>query len=286
MQKDYDVAIVRIVGNELPPRHRPGSNIEQLLFILKNESLHPKVNKIWLLNRIVDTEQERALIAILEKHHCAYVRLPFDLDQYKVFLQQNGYTKPRIWFKKWQGQVIAKAGFIIDINRARNKTMDIGAEYANWIMPLDGGCCLNTESLSVMLDTIIAHPERDAYALPTYRLVDNCNYTNFDPRCYPMHESMLLLKHTLRMPFDESIPYGKGEKLKTIIKLFPRSAMKRTVYAYLVNDSDYHAGYVVRLSSGMDNAEGKYRKRVKLRVEGLSRLVEKVDELARQAQAL
>jgi hypothetical protein len=279
MLKNYSVAIVRIVGNELPPRHKSGSNLEQLQFILEHEPSHPKVKKIWLLNRIIDATQEKAMIAILQKHRCDYVSLPFDIAQYRDFVLSKGHTLPYSWYRRRSRELLAKAAFIIEINRARNKAMEIGTKYADWVMPLDGGCCLDTMSMALMLETI-TRAEREAYALPMYRLIDNAHYADFNPKHYPMHESMLLFKHTLQEPFDKNIPYGKGEKLKAMFRLFPRSAMKRTAYASFVNDPRYHAGYVIRLSSGNDEAEGKYRKRVKLRFEGLSRLVQSANLLA------
>ena len=273
--KSHDVALVRIVGNELPPRHALDSNLEQLRFILENEPTHPRMKKIWLLNRLVDHAQEKAMIDILEAHGCSYVVLPFDMAEYKDYLQRGAY-KQTSWYRRSRKELLAKAGFIIEINRARNKAMEAGLTHADWVLPLDGGCCLDAKGMASLFERM-ASPKRDAYALPTYRLVSNQNYADFSPAEHPMHESMLLLRGSLATVFDESIPYGKGEKLETIFRLFPRSAMRRTAYAYLIDDPDYHAGYVVRLSSGNDEAEGKYRRRVKLRFEGLAGLVDKLD---------
>ncbi len=277
-EKEFDVAIVRIIGNELPPRHVVGSNAEQLHFILANEAIHPRVKKIWLLNRLVDKEDEARLVKILQDHQCEYTIIPFDIARYKKFLTRFDGRKTFFWFRRRGREVIAKAGFIIDINGARNKAIEIGAKYADWVVPLDGGCCLTTESMALMLEKVV-NPQRNVYALPTYRLVNNTNYIGFAPQNYPMHESMLLLKSTFQKLFDENISYGMQDKLKTIFQLFPRQAIRKTSFAHLVDDPQYHAGYVVRLSSGNQIAEGKYRKRVSLRMEGLKRLVEKIDSL-------
>ncbi|TIV70940.1 MAG: hypothetical protein E5V89_12390, partial [Mesorhizobium sp.] len=46
--------LVRIIGNDLEPRHRKGQSYDNALFILDNESDFPDCEKVWLVNRITD----------------------------------------------------------------------------------------------------------------------------------------------------------------------------------------------------------------------------------------
>ena len=73
----HNFVIYRILGNDLPPRHRKGQTKENLQFILKHEPSLPRCEKRWVVNRIVAREQEEAIITILQDNHQNYIHIPF-----------------------------------------------------------------------------------------------------------------------------------------------------------------------------------------------------------------
>lgn len=278
MSYNFIVTIARIVGNELPPRHMPGSHIEQLRFILRNEPNHAQVKKIWVLNRIIDNNLALTLTEELQKNNCSFYVIPFDISSYKQYVSNLPHRN--IYFFRNKSDIITmrKAGFIIAINRARNHAIELAKGHAHWTIALDGGCCFNNKSFAAMLEKANA-PKQAFYAIPTFRMTDNNQWESFDSIQHPMHESMLMLPGDMINPFDENRIYGNSDKLATIRKLFPRSALKQTSHATIVSDPQYYAGYVLRLPSGNAMAEGKYKNRIKLRNEGLIQLVEKVEAM-------
>src|SRR6266511_1514394 len=57
-----EIHLYRILGNDLPPRHKSGQVIQNVGFILANEPTFPNTKKWWVLNRIIDPNYESALI--------------------------------------------------------------------------------------------------------------------------------------------------------------------------------------------------------------------------------
>lgn len=76
------IVLYRILGNDLPPRHKQGQTLSNLRFILEHEPSFPKTKKYWILNRMVDPANEAAIIKLLKKHNQEYVRVPFEADEY------------------------------------------------------------------------------------------------------------------------------------------------------------------------------------------------------------
>ena len=64
--------LYRIIGNDIEPRHRRGQSRRNIEFILDNEPDLPKCEKRWVVNRIVDQSEERAICDLLEAHGQPY----------------------------------------------------------------------------------------------------------------------------------------------------------------------------------------------------------------------
>jgi hypothetical protein len=76
------ILLYRIIGNDLPPRHKEGQTLSNLAFILQHEQSFPNTRKIFLLNRIVDPVNEAAIIRLLDEYKMEYIRAPFHEDDY------------------------------------------------------------------------------------------------------------------------------------------------------------------------------------------------------------
>jgi hypothetical protein len=68
--------LYRVLGNDLPPRHEIGQTLSNLRFMLDNEPELEACEKRWVVNRIVDPEQEAAIIALLEERGQHYLHSP------------------------------------------------------------------------------------------------------------------------------------------------------------------------------------------------------------------
>lgn len=89
--------LYRIIGNDLPPRHRAGQTLTNLRFILEHEPELPHCEKRWVVNRIVDPEVEKQIIELLERHGARYLHIPFREEEYrKVGWRFNEFDPPRV----------------------------------------------------------------------------------------------------------------------------------------------------------------------------------------------
>lgn len=77
------IILYRIIGNDLPPRHKEGQTLSNLQFILDHEPSFPNTQKIFLLNRIIDPVNEATIIRLLDSYHMQYIRVPFDQQEYE-----------------------------------------------------------------------------------------------------------------------------------------------------------------------------------------------------------
>lgn len=75
--------LYRIIGNDLPPRHRIGQAYSNLEFILENERPLSDCEKKWVINRIVDKDQESAIIGLLQKYNRPFIHIPYEQAKYR-----------------------------------------------------------------------------------------------------------------------------------------------------------------------------------------------------------
>src|SRR5699024_5319235 len=70
--------LYRIIGNDLHPRHKRGQSLDNLRFILDHEPSLVDCEKRFVLNRIVDEDQENEIISLLRSRGCPYIRISFN----------------------------------------------------------------------------------------------------------------------------------------------------------------------------------------------------------------
>src|SRR5690606_36616659 len=74
--------LYRIIGNDLHPRHKRGQALENLEFILAHEPPFERCEKRFVLNRLLDPEQEQVIIDRIEHAGLGHLRIPFDPREY------------------------------------------------------------------------------------------------------------------------------------------------------------------------------------------------------------
>ncbi|WFP65107.1 hypothetical protein [Mesorhizobium sp. WSM4904] len=72
--------LVRIIGNDLEPRHRKGQSHDNVRFVLDNEPELPDCEKFWIVNRIVDPDEEARIVDLLQSRGQSFHTIPFELD--------------------------------------------------------------------------------------------------------------------------------------------------------------------------------------------------------------
>src|SRR5690606_20866990 len=146
--------LVRIIGNDLVPRHSKGQSRDNVAFTLEHEQAFEDCTKLWVLNRIFDAEEEAAIIRLLESRDQAYHRIPFDLAAYaRQPRDVEGLSDAALRLLDSDDEVSArerlrlatvirrsKSNYAINNNGARNVALTLGRTKAKWVLPWDGNC--------------------------------------------------------------------------------------------------------------------------------------------------
>lgn len=266
--------LVRIMGNDLYPRHGEGQMLANLRFILENEPQFPNCEKIFILNRMFDLDRQDKALALIERHGAEPLLLPFDPVAYartgwdtEVFGGENFFESEefRSQSRTIQDQMrlwacASKIRYAVNINGARNAAIMAGRGRAEWTAVLDGNCVFTAASFEKFRDDCMADPFAPYVVLPMHRLEHNSAYGSTEPDPKSPEEPQIAFHDSARQMFDERFPYGlrnKTELLRTLgvpgpwhfwthHKWLPEGAVaKQDRHFYKIS-----SGAVFRLSSG------------------------------------
>ncbi len=226
-------ALYRILGNDLPPRHKIGQTLENLRFLLENEKPLPNVSKRWVVNRIVNPEQDAAICALLEDHNQPYIHIPFDLDEYaqidwdiESFPQPGFFLRGKYLSMKEYDQGLAdyhlrrfKNQYVINNNGARNVALRDGRERAKWVLPWDGNCFFTPEAWAEIAKGIEERPYYKYVVVPMARIMDNKDLLKKDFRPDALEEPQLIFRCDAEEEFNEEFFYGRRPKVEIFWRL-------------------------------------------------------------------
>jgi len=274
-------AIYRILGNDLPPRHRAGQTYENLCFVLDQEPAFDQCEKHWILNRIADPRQEQRLLDLLESRGQSYLRVPFLFEEYRACVDKPVRPESR-WPKDNETQPALhrhnKVLYAMNNNGARNLALRQGRRHADWVLPLDGNCCFDQEGWNLLTAKVAAQTSADAcLAIPMFRLTDNAQYFGFTISGRDQHEPQVILGKDCELEFNENYRYGYLSKMEFLRRL---KLNYQCTYSMHIADEDHKCGYVLRLFSGVAEAEGDWTPRTKLREQAIDALLETLDRQA------
>lgn len=180
-------AIIRILGNENPPRDVAGQREKVLRRLLTEEPFYPNVTKWYLLNRLFDRTYRRRLCETLDQHNAHYITFGFD------------YSTPA------DEKHLRTAG--INLNLARNYAATAGLAVARYAVILDGDCGFNAEGWA---------PVAEAMSQDTHR------YLSIPHRrvgTETQGEPMIAFRTDSDLRFNEKLPFGQGDKLDLLFRL-------------------------------------------------------------------
>lgn len=213
----HEYCICRVVGNDLPPRHGIGQTLTNLRFILDNEPTFKDTTRLWVVNRIIDTQADADILALLDERDEAYMHLPFTLEGYDMTWEAN-----------------CKLNHIIQLNRARNAAADRALHLARWTIMADGGIFFTQEGWDIIAAGLQSGAA-SVHKIEVYRLMkDNSEALRFNPARYKVEsEQMLAYLPEANVRFDEGLVYGKREK-KVLLDALPDAPM--TGYSLRLHD--------------------------------------------------
>ncbi|QSB05068.1 alginate lyase family protein [Natronoglycomyces albus] len=296
-------ALYRIIGNDLPPRHKENQTLENIGFILENEEEFENCQKHWIVNRIADPATEADIIALLDEHGASYIRIPFDLDEYAAaewnfsgMTNEHRSYRPTFSNIKSSSQLRAKEHpyhyknlYAINNNGARNTALEHGRQRATWVLPWDGNCFLTREAFQELRREIREHRHLRYFIVPMARLTDNAllRQAGFKP---PAEEEPQVVFHRdAEESFDPNARYGHRPKVELFYRLGvpgrwdqwpalewdpPRADLARESGRWA------HASWVARLFSGEATQESNTSLRGEQRGIGIRLHLDQLDEQA------
>ncbi len=278
------IILYRILGNDLPPRHKVGQTYSNLNFILKHEPRFPNCQKKWIVNQIFDPRIENKIIKLLKQKKQSYLRIPLNRLSYKINISKKirlvNFALPRELREGIIQKLIflKKNFYLINLNKARNLALIDGRRLADWVLPFDSNCCFNKKGFEMLTNKLSKQEfSNKCFAVNMYRLKHNKEYFNFHTKKYSKQEPQLTFGKNSKISFDESQLYGYKPK----VSLFERMKfkIKQTKYSFIVTDQKSMCGYVLRLSSGCKNDDKFMTDRGVLREKALLNLFKKADKL-------
>jgi len=268
--------LVRILGNDLYPRHGCDQTSTNLKFILENEPQFNNCTKLFVLNRIIDKNKERKLIDILQYHSVDFIRIPFIPDEYAQTGWQTepfggiDYFSSKQFNKKVEGEqfrirvwaMTPKILYAMNLNGARNIALDQGRTTADWTLALDGNCIFTADNFETLKQEAINCKKEPYLIIPFARLKSNNEYgMPIAEHNHKQEEPQIAFHASARERYNENLPYGIMDKAALLKKLgvpgpwthwgnsfwlkqhCPKTSVDR--YAYKISKAQ-----VYRLSSG------------------------------------
>ncbi|MGE0715930.1 MAG: alginate lyase family protein [Alphaproteobacteria bacterium] len=294
--------LYRILGNDLPPRHRPGQTIDNLRFILDHEPTLPDCEKRWVVNRIADPAAEATALALIASAGHAALRIPFSLDEYarcaaaipmakaRVFLHTPAFRRLGPFDRAFQREefLANRNQYAINNNGARNAALAEGRRLADWVLPWDGGTFLTRDGWDAIRSAATQAGDVRYLIVPMARVVDNARLLASDAGA-PIadQEPQIAFRSDAAESFDERLRYGRAPKASLLVRLGAegpwsgwRSAIEGAAIAGASPDAGRcrPAGWVARLESGNDAAESVVADRVGYRLVGIVHLLRRLDE--------
>ena len=273
--------IIRILGNDLSGLHGSDQTITNLKFTLEHEPNFPNTKKLFLLNRIYNTEKRQNIIKLLEKHSVDYIELPFQLSEFNKLK----YGKNNNKFLKYYEYNL----YLVNNNGSRNYCIDYGKKNGyNWTFALDSNAFFTQNMWDNIFDNL--KPETEYISLPQKRLSEKnlSNETilnNLDLDLLPEQEPQIAFHKNSKLKYNDKIPYGsspKAEMLRVLKVPGKWNKWRDNFTIYNIPDRKYHdvnfqnLSSVIRLNSQNKNRKDSVKNNYHARINGVENLVNKI----------
>ena len=223
-----EYALVRVIGNDLPPRHKIGQSLENVRFILDNEPDFPGCRKLWVVNRIFHKYVEEEVVALLRGRNQTFMRIPFLREEYgRIPLHLDAFPSYEFTFRRQVHRGIMeeiyheKILYAMNNNGARNAALKYGRTTgARWILPFDGNCFFSEQAWAELVDVIaLPDPGVQYVIVPMARLENNDLIRTPFFRPVAREEPQVVFRTDATEEFDPTLRYGRRPKIEFLWRL-------------------------------------------------------------------
>ncbi|WP_444917667.1 alginate lyase family protein [Microbulbifer sp. JMSA003] len=245
---------------------------------MKHESVLDNCEKVFILNRIVDPNEEAAIIKLLDDHQQTFIRIPFSWDDYRKIewnilehpisyapyklkglrLRQDLATQAELSLYRY------KNNYVMNNNGARNLALQDGKSKADWILPWDGNCFVTPKAWQAIKQQVLNNNTYPYHVIPMTRLLDNQSILceNFKPT--PTEEPQIVFRSDSTEVFDSRYCYGRRPKVELLWRLGVSGKWDEwAIFPWDLPCPDYseaaghytQGGWVARLFSGKPHLE-------------------------------
>ena len=269
-----DFVLYRIIGNDLPPRHEVGQARRNLAFILEHEPTFPQCEKRFVVNRIVDPDEERKILDLLEQAGVSYFRIPFRWEEYAqvpwdlvgVPRRYMPGSRRHRWLREDEQERVRatfyrhKNNYVMNNNGARNAALSEGRSLAKWVMPWDGNCFLTEKGFEDLRQAVRTRPWVPYLLVRMVRLEKNQDVFEKDIWSETFEEPQIVFRRDAATCFDPAFPYGQRPKVELLWRLgVPGAWDAWGIEPWDLPCPGYHAdagaygwaGWVVRLAAAL-----------------------------------
>lgn len=241
-------AIIRILGNENPPRDVRGRREQVLRQLLTTEPVFPDTTKWYFLNRPFDRAYRRQLCEVLDQHNAHYITFGYDMAV------------------PWQEHHLRRGG--INLNAARNYAVTVGSSLARYTVVLDGDCGFTTEGWIPVAEAM--RQETHSYlSIPHRRAGTDVQ-----------GEPMIAFRKDSDLRFNEQIPFGQGDKLDLLYRL-GHDRTPLSGHLKIEGDLTKLVGEVLHYGTGDETLEASLSDRERLRNESMRSFSQRVRDWPR-----
>ena len=286
------ISLIRIIGNDLPPRHASIQSTENTNHILELEPDFKDCKKIWILNRIICQEKLAKLHHMITSKGYICVTIPFSYAEYSKIPK---YSHIPHWVSPFARRKLARRHlyarrlrltYLTNINSARNFAISLGHSFSSWAIPLDGNCIFTAEGFHQITKSI-ANPMLRYIVIPMRREMPRSTVPISDVK--PIQEEPQLGFHYKSLKrFNESYYYGRRDKSELLKRLGVTGDWdswnldpweERDVNQAVDDNLIESTGYVNRLPSGNKESDQDYYRRSMARDAACISLLDYADNL-------
>ena len=280
LSKEKDTFVLyRIIGNDLVPRHKKGQSRDNLKFILDNEPELAQCTKRFVVNRIVDSKEEEAVISLLQSAGYGYLHLPFQWEAYQAvqwdiegvpseyapytsrFARLSRAEQERLLMRLYRH----KNNYVMHNNGARNAALTEGKQLAKWVLPFDGNCFVTARAWETISAEVASRPFIPHFIVPMSRVTNNSLLLRHTFCQESREEPQVIFRKDSHVVFNQDFFYGRRPKVELLWRLgvpgkwdewyFEPWDLPRPKYSDQAGRFAW-SGWVARLDSGQTDLEG------------------------------